>query len=178
MPVAKYTPQHTWARPGGVEQEAARWAHNPEVDGANPSPATVPSSAGMPMSQETTTSLFTNQCRCKGHRRVRAPRFQCCVRDAVIVLALSSDYPLTLLRTFACEHRRQRKSTKTHNMPLLLIIELLLHVLLLVLGIGTIKGSHFATIAFFVLLALMIMVDAIILITAIRNGNDVRRWDL
>lgn len=63
-------------------------------------------------------------------------------------------------------------------MPLLLIIELLLHVLLLVLGIGTIKGFHFATIAFFVLLALMIMVDAIILITAIRNGNDVRRWDL
>ena len=63
-------------------------------------------------------------------------------------------------------------------MPLLLIIELLLHVLLLVLGIGTIKGSHFATIAFFVMLATMIVVDAIILVSAIRNGKDVRRWDV
>ena len=67
---------------------------------------------------------------------------------------------------------------KRNNMPLLLIIELMLHIVLLLFGVGVVKGLHWATIAFFVMLATMILVDAIILVSAIRNGKDVRRWDV
>lgn len=54
----------------------------------------------------------------------------------------------------------------------------MLHIVLLLFGVGVVKGLHWATIAFFVMLATMILVDAIILVSAIRNGKDVRRWDV
>ena len=63
-------------------------------------------------------------------------------------------------------------------MPLLLIIELVLHTVILAFGVAAIKGCHWAAIVFVVVLVTMIVADAIILVTAIRNGNDVRRWNL
>ncbi len=69
-------------------------------------------------------------------------------------------------------------STKTHNMPLLLIIGLVLKAILTVLAVATVRGCHWAAIALLVMLGVMLVVDAIILIAAVRNGNDVRRWNL
>ena len=63
-------------------------------------------------------------------------------------------------------------------MPLLLIIELVLHTVLLAFGAMAIKGCHWAAIVFYVVLILMIVVDAIILVAAVRNGKDVGRWKL
>lgn len=63
-------------------------------------------------------------------------------------------------------------------MPLLLIIELVLHTILLALGIAAIKGCHWAAVVFIVVMIALILVDAIILVSAVRNGNDVRRWTL
>lgn len=63
-------------------------------------------------------------------------------------------------------------------MPLLLIIELVLKAILIALAVATVKGCHWTGIALLVMLGVMLVVDAIILIAAVRNGKDIRRWSL
>jgi len=63
-------------------------------------------------------------------------------------------------------------------MPVLLIVEAILHTVLLILGVAAFRGCRWAFIVFLVMLGLMIVIDVLIAIVAIRNGKDVGRWKL
>jgi hypothetical protein len=63
-------------------------------------------------------------------------------------------------------------------MPILLIIEAVLKAVLLALGVAAVKGCHWAYVVFLVLLGLMIIVDVVLLVAAIRAGKDIGRWRL
>jgi len=61
---------------------------------------------------------------------------------------------------------------------LLLFFEAILKAVLLTLGIMAVKGTHWALVTFIVLLVVLILVDLVVGIVAIRNGKDVKRWEL
>lgn len=63
-------------------------------------------------------------------------------------------------------------------MPIFLIIEAVLKAVLLALGVAAVKGCHWAYVVFLVLLGLMIIVDVVLLVAAIRAGKDIGRWRL
>ena len=63
-------------------------------------------------------------------------------------------------------------------MPILLIIEAVLKAVLLALGVAAVKGCHWAYVVFLVILVLMIVVDAVLVVVAIRAGKDIGRWRL
>jgi len=63
-------------------------------------------------------------------------------------------------------------------MPILLIIEAVLKSVLLALGVAAVKGCHWAFIVFLVLMGLMIIVDVVLVVAAIRAGKDIGRWRL
>ena len=63
-------------------------------------------------------------------------------------------------------------------MPILLIIEAVLKAVLLALGVAAVKGCHWAYVVFLVMLVLMIVVDAVLVVVAIRAGKDIGRWRL
>lgn len=63
-------------------------------------------------------------------------------------------------------------------MPIFLIKEAVLKAVLLALGVAAVKGCHWAYVVFLVLLGLMIIVDVVLLVAAIRAGKDIGRWRL
>lgn len=63
-------------------------------------------------------------------------------------------------------------------MPIFLIIEAVLKAVLLALGVAAVKGCHWAYVVFLVLLGLMIIVDVVLVVAAIRAGKDIGRWRL
>ena len=63
-------------------------------------------------------------------------------------------------------------------MPILIIIEAVLKAVLIALGVAAVKGGHWAFVVFLVMLAVMIVFDVVLAVTAIRAGKDVRRWNL
>lgn len=60
-------------------------------------------------------------------------------------------------------------------MPILLIIEAVLKTVLLALGVAAVKGCRWAYVVFLVLMGLMIIVDVVLLVAAIRAGKDIGR---
>lgn len=63
-------------------------------------------------------------------------------------------------------------------MPIFLIIEAVLKAVLLALGVAAVKGCHWAYVVFLVLLGLIIIVDVVLVVAAIRAGKDIGRWRL
>lgn len=63
-------------------------------------------------------------------------------------------------------------------MPIFLIIEAVFKAVLLALGVAAVKGCHWAYVVFLVLLGLMIIVDVVLVVAAIRAGKEIGRWRL
>lgn len=63
-------------------------------------------------------------------------------------------------------------------MPIFLIIETVWKAVLLALGVAAVNGCHWAYVVFLVLLGLMIIVDVVLVVAAIRAGKDIGRWRL